>query len=73
MGKLCIKTSHTKNCKGTRKTNIQHESIQENIPIVRFIIMITCIEEFRIVFTNTIHVIYKVYKKASVHFVMSRV
>ena len=35
-------------------------------------IMKTCIEEFRIVFTNTIHVIFKVYKDASVHFVMFR-
>jgi hypothetical protein len=35
--------------------------------------MIMCIEEFRVMFTNTIHIIYKVYKNESVHFVMSRV
>jgi hypothetical protein len=45
---------------------------KKNSPSVRFKVMITCIEEFMIVFRNRIHVIYKVYKNASVHFVMFR-
>ena len=61
-------------CKGTRNTNIQHESIErEKSPIVSFIVMMTCIEEFKFVFKNTTHVIYKVNKNASVIFVMSMV
>jgi hypothetical protein len=49
------------------KTFNMHESIQKNSPSVRIRVRITFIEEYRIVFTNTIHFIYKAHNYTSVY------
>ena len=47
-----------------------HESIQKHSPSVR--IRITFIEQYRVVFKNTIQFIYKAHNYTSVYFVMFR-
>ena len=52
------------------KTFTVHESIQKNILSVRIRVRITFIEQYRIVFKNTILLIYKAHNYTSVYFVM---
>ena len=54
------------------KTLIMHKSIRKQSSSVRIRVRITFIEQYMVVFKNTIHFVYKAHNYTSVYFVMFR-